>query len=269
MTGLFRLALVTGASSGIGRALCSLLANQGISLLITGRDAERLEEVASKCRQKVSVQLYPLDLSIAEQMQKLIAEVRSQAPDLVINNAGFGLYGSVLDHDTLAQVGILEINGAVPLELSIEAAKALIARESKSDSGKATRGVIVNLASAAACVPFPGFAVYAAAKAFIYSFSVALDEELREKGVRVLVSCPGAVETGFQDRASGGVPRKASGIMTAEYAAEQIWKQVVKEKKVHVFDWRYKLGWWATRYLLPQRLVWKLVQRSIKKRLRK
>jgi len=258
----YHLAAITGASSGIGEALCFLLADKGCNLLISGRDRERLEIVAKRVRSKVSVEIVPADLGEKDQRERWVKALYHHAPDLVINNAGFGLLGDALDHETQAQVEILRIDAEAVLELTLEAARSL--------KGTSCSGTIVNVASAAAFQPFPRFAVYAAAKAFVKNFSEAFHEEMKPYGIKVLVACPGWVDTPFRHRAAQGIsPTKPSKYsMTAEYAAEQIWWQITKGKVVHTFDWRYRLAVWFGHYLLPKAVVSKILKSRIKHRLR-
>src|SRR5580693_8214964 len=150
-----RLALVTGASSGLGKALCHLLAKKGVRLIVTGRNRSKLEELHGL--------VHVADL--AQSRDSLIKLIHEHVPDLVINNAGWGLYGDALSHTTKEQMDILEVNANAVLEISLEAARAMIKAK--------TEGAIVNIASGAAFFAFPTLAVYAASKAFVGSFSEA------------------------------------------------------------------------------------------------
>lgn len=252
----FTLALITGASSGIGQELCRLLANQGIPLLIHGRNRENLDKLAAELNQKVTVKIIQADLSIPSQQELVIEAIHQNKPDLVINNAGFGLYGDLLSYPTEEQLEILQVDGYALAKITIEAARTLKA--------EAREGVIMNISSAAAFPIFPGFAIYSATKAFVNQFSESFDEETKKYGVRVLVACPGVVETEFRKNARG---KKLSGekMMRADFAASQIWQQIVKRKKMRIFNWTYRLSIFFVRYLLPKSLVAKLVERQIQK----
>lgn len=252
----FKLALVTGASSGIGAALCRLLARQGIALLITGRNAEHLQELVTELQHQVKVIPFIADLNTSDGRQIVIEKIYEHVPDLVINNAGFGLYGEALSYETKAQKSIFEVNGMAVLELTLESARALV--------GANRKGVIMNISSAAGEIVFPFSAVYGASKAFVTHLSNSLDYEFRRHDVRVLVACPGVVETAFRARASG---RHAShdenkGAMTAEYAANEIWHQVEKMKVKRIFNWRIRLGIIFSKFL-PQKIVAKLIASRI------
>jgi short-subunit dehydrogenase len=255
----FSKALVTGATSGIGEALCRLLASKGMNLILTGRDSKKLDLLSQELEGFASIQTCVCDLSKREEVDTLIELIREQAPDLVINNAGFGIYGKALDSPVHEQLRILDVNARAPLEIALEASSVL-KKHSKP-------GVILNVASAAAFQPGPGFSVYASSKAFLVLFSESLDLELAQDGIRVLVACPGMVATSFQSRAARKrVEMSNRFMMNAEYAAKQIWKQIQNCKRVYLFDWRYRLANFIAYYLIPRRLIGKIVQSSLAKR---
>ncbi|MCB1149282.1 MAG: SDR family NAD(P)-dependent oxidoreductase [Chlamydiia bacterium] len=258
----FKLALVTGASSGIGEALCYLLADRGINLIISARNKANLHHLADRLRTKVNVVVYPADLSKPEERRLLVRKMHELHPDLVINNAGFGIYGLSTELDTQMQVDLIEVNCTALTELSIEAAKAM------EFSG--TKGVILNVSSVAGFMPFPYFAVYGATKAYATSYSQALDEEMRPKGIRCLVSCPGQVWTNFSLRASGGnIRRKDESFkMSPQFAAMEIWKQLEKRKPVHTFNWKYRAIELLVKYVLPHRLLMWGLNRTMRSRVR-
>lgn len=251
-----QLALVTGASSGIGEALCILLAEKKFDLIITGRNKEQLQALADKLQTKVKVIIVAADLVISEERKKIIEWIHQLTPDLVINNAGFGLYGYSTELSTQKQLEMVQLNVEALLEISLESARAL-KREAKE-------GVIMNIASVAAFPVFPGFAVYAATKAFVLSFSQSQDEELKAEGIRVLVCCPGRVKTHFQERASSSSSSQNSRAqMTAQYAVEQIWYQIERKKPVHIFNWKYRFATFLIQYIFPKRLVARFLRRII------
>lgn len=255
----FSLALVTGATSGIGEALCQLLADKKIPLIISGRNQPKLESLKKELtKQNIDVTIIAADLAHANERQKIIKLIHERSPDLVVNNAGFGLYGAALTHPTQAQMDILNVNGNAVLEISLEAARTLASNNRK--------GIIMNVSSAGAFQVFPSLAVYAAAKTFVNQVSQALDAEMKSYGVRILSACPGMVETEFAKRAAGSQESPNLMIsMTPSEAARQIWWQIENEKPVHIFDWRTR---WAT-YLsrcLPTSLVTKIIRSTITSR---
>lgn len=251
-------ALVTGATSGIGEALCYLLASKGIDLLITGRNAAQLDILQKALGSQVKVIPFQADLSTNEGRQQVIQHIQKHNPDLVVNNAGYGIYGEALEHSTKAQLEMLEVNSNVPLELTLEAARNFLSKKQQ--------GIILNVSSVAAFHFFPYHAVYAASKSCVASFSQALDLELAPKGIRVLTSCPGVVATNFSRRAMQNQKSKMpKGAMTPQFAAEQIWKQIQSGKRCHTFDWRYRLAIFLMHFI-PATLLAKIMRSAIQKR---
>ncbi|NGX46491.1 MAG: 3-oxoacyl-[acyl-carrier-protein] reductase FabG, partial [Chlamydiae bacterium] len=185
------LALITGASSGIGAALARLLASKKIALILHGRNEQKLDELASSLSSQVDVSILATDLTKRE---ALISLIREKVPDLVINNAGFSLYGDALESSVQEQMKIHDVNGAASLEITLEAAHALL-RAKKP-------GVILNVSSVLGDIPSPGTAIYGASKGFVTLFSQSLDYEFAPHHIRVLVSCPGQVVTPFAARAA-------------------------------------------------------------------
>lgn len=154
---------------------------------------------------------------------------------------------------------MIEVNETAVLDLCIESAKVML----KSDHP----GVILNVSSVGGFIPFPGNAVYGATKAFVNSLSLAMDEELKGKGIRVLAACPGMVETNFSYRASfGKYKTKQKDSMSPEFAAEQIWHQIKKKKPIYIFDGKYRLFAFLSKYIIPTRLVMKALKRRMKLR---
>ena len=251
------LALVTGASSGIGRALCDILASHGIDLMIHGRDLDHLEEAAKSLRNKVAVQVIQADLAKHNERRVLVELIRQRVPDLVINNAGLGFYNEAISYPTEQQMQILEVNGNALLELTLEAAKAMKAVHKQ--------GVVMNISSVAGFFIFPYFSVYAASKSFVNQLSQSLDYELCSDGIRVLTACPGVVDTNFRERSGGTPADNKNSLMTAQYAAEQIWKQINKTKRLNIFNWKYRLAV-AARHFIPQFLYVEILKKNIKNR---
>jgi short-subunit dehydrogenase len=248
------LALITGASSGLGEALARLLSAKGIPLILTSRHAERLQAVA----ESLNAEWIALDLT--EDREPLIDLIRGRCPDLVINNAGFGYYGPALAHATAAQMKILEVNGCAALEISLESARALKFRKRP--------GVICNISSIAGEFPFPSLAVYAAAKAFITSFSKSFDTEMRPFDIRVLAAIPGQIATPFATHASKGnyEQHPSFSVLSPSYVAQQIWRQIEKRKGVQIIDWRYRFALLLAK-ALPRHFFEKQLSRRIMSRL--
>lgn len=255
----FSLALITGASSGIGEALAHLLASKGIPLIITGRNREHLDEVAATLRRQVEVSVIAADLALPEGRQKIVEAIRLEAPDLIINNAGFGHYGDALDYSTEEELQILTVNAHAVLEFTLEGARTL--RQYRKP------GVILNVSSAASYFVFPGSGVYAASKAFVTQVSQSLDFELEEHRIRVLVTCPGMVRTNFAQRAGSKLREPPSYSMQPDYVAECIWQQIVKRKRCVILDGRYRFFVMLSRWV-PTRWLARYLRKNIASRLK-
>jgi uncharacterized protein len=252
-----RLALITGASSGLGREIALLLASRNIPLLITARDQKRLDQLAGMLSVPVISQVS--DLSDPDARQRVVELIHKHLPDLIINNAGFGLYGEALSYSLKEQMDILEVNANALLELSLEGARAL------REAGR--EGTIVNISSVAAFFPFPTMAVYAAAKAFVKEFSQAFDLELSPYGIRVLTCCPGQIDTEFRKRASRGEPQKEDSYsFSVKKAASLLLSQIERGKRLEVIDGVYKVVLFITRFFIPRPWVQRIVKHSISRR---
>ncbi|MBW2397565.1 MAG: SDR family oxidoreductase [Deltaproteobacteria bacterium] len=196
-------ALITGASTGIGRSFAEILAEQGTDLVLVARDTKRLDELAAQIRDQHSrhVQVLTADLTRADELATVAERLSSDpAIDLLVNNAGFGSSGFFADLDLELAEGQIDLN----IKALTKLAHAALSRMRSAGTGS-----IINLASGAAFLPTPGAAVYAATKAYVTSFSQALHEEVSDDGITVTAVCPGFTRTEFQVRgsfATEGVP---------------------------------------------------------------
>jgi short-subunit dehydrogenase len=185
-------ALITGASAGLGEAFARQLASQGANLVLVARSADALNQIAESLRTqyKVQVTVLPADLSSSQAVDDLIAEISHQklTIDILINNAGLGVFKDFLDTQSAQQVQQVDVNVRALVSLTHAFASGMVA---------ARRGGIINLASTAAFQPLAGAAVYAASKSFALLFSEALALELDGTGVKVTAACPGPVATQF------------------------------------------------------------------------
>lgn len=195
--GAARLALITGASRGIGEAFAHLLAGHGYRLVIVARSESELNRVSGVITSKHDASVVPLtfDLSQAEAGAALGKELeeRGLEPDVIVNNAGYGLLGPAAELALDDQLGMVDVNVRMLTELSLRFLPRLL-------EGQGLRGII-NIASLASFMPGPNMAVYYASKAYVLSFSEALASEVNGRGVTVTAVCPGMVQTGFQARA--------------------------------------------------------------------
>jgi len=198
MASLKPITLITGASAGIGAALATVFAGKGHELVLVARRAEQLAAVADKiaARTQKRPHIVALDLTQPDATTRLAEDMRLAGlePDIVVNNAGFGLVGDAADLDRGRQLEMVNLNVRALTDLSLRFVDSLVRH----------RGGILNVASVASFLPGPGMAVYHATKAYALSFSEALHRELKPQGVRVTVLCPGPVKTEFQ--ATAGMP---------------------------------------------------------------
>ncbi|HXA86525.1 MAG TPA: SDR family oxidoreductase [Candidatus Dormibacteraeota bacterium] len=189
-------ALITGASSGIGLDLAQLMAPD-FDLIITARNQSELEKIARELEASHGnhVHVIPADLSQPEAPEQLFSEIarRGLPVDVLINNAGFGLYGPFAESDPKASLAMVEVNIAALTALTRLALPGMIERK---------RGRIMNVASTAGFQPGPLMAVYYATKAYVIMFSEAIANELEGSGVSVTCFCPGATATKFAGRAN-------------------------------------------------------------------
>jgi len=187
----FEFAVVTGASSGIGAALARQLVATGTrELLLVARRRERLEALATELRSAGATQvaIEVADLTQAEDVRRIAARIASRPPDLLVNNAGLGLYGPFVALDREAQLAMIDLNVRALVALSHAYLAAALPRG---------RGALLQVASTAGIAPIPYEAVYAATKGFVVSFSEALAEELRDTRLQIVTLCPGFTETEF------------------------------------------------------------------------
>jgi len=185
-------ALVTGASMGIGEAFADALAARGHDLALAARSSDALERIAERLRAAhgVAIEIVPVDLSDVANVEPLVArtEARFGRIDLLVNNAGFGAHGRFATLDAARQLEMIRLNVESLVALAHRVLPGLLARRS---------GGIINVGSTAAFQPVPYMAVYGATKAFVLSFSEALHEEYRSHGVTVLALNPGQTSTNF------------------------------------------------------------------------
>jgi len=243
-------ALITGASAGIGRALADGLAERGFRLVLTARDAARLEQAAGELRRRfgVEVSVVPQDLSDPAGPEQLVETLaaRGLTVDILVNNAGLGAVERFAEGQIARQAAMLQVNVVALTKLTRLLLPGMIAR-----SG----GRILNVSSMAAYLPGPLMAVYYATKAYVSSFSEALSAELEGSGVTVTALCPGGTATEFQERAGmkrGGRYRRRS--MTAEAVARVGIAALLAGRRVAIPGW----GNWFLYFLIrfsPRALV--------------
>jgi short-subunit dehydrogenase len=181
-------AVVTGASSGMGLVFARELARRGHNVLAVARRRNRLEALARDAStQRGRIQPFVADLGTSDGLGSVVARIRDLGDiELLVNNAGVATAGDFSESNLERELAEIDLNVSAVVTLT----HAVLARMRPRK-----RGAIINLASVVAFQPFPHFAVYAASKAFILSFTEALAEELRGTGVRIMALCPGAAKT--------------------------------------------------------------------------
>ena len=189
-----KVALVTGASAGLGVEFARQLSKRGHRLVLAARRKERLEELAKELGNARAV---AIDLSKANAAAKLMADIEAngEVVDVLVNNAGFGLIGRFAELDAKRERQMIDLNVGALTDLCRAVAPGMIKRKG---------GGILNVASTAAFQPGPKMAVYFATKAFVLSLSEALHEELKPQGIKVSCLCPGPTRTEFGEVAGFG-----------------------------------------------------------------
>ena len=201
-------ALITGASAGLGAEFARQLSRRGHRLVLVARRLERLEELAADLDNARAV---AMDLSRPGAAGKLIADLEhhGETVGLLVNNAGFGLAGQFAELDGKRQREMIDLNCGALADLAHAVLPGMIGRGS---------GAVLNVASTAAFQPGPGMAVYFATKAFVLSFSEALHDEAKPHGVKVSCLCPGPTRTEFRS-VSGFDPKGRLAKLSADAAS--------------------------------------------------
>ncbi len=241
------LAVITGASGGIGEALALRFAHAGFSLLLAGRDVARLKAVAEQVRAVgVLAELRCVDLSDASALEQFAGEIEALTPDILVNNAGFGGFGPFMHTDPQLVAGMISTNISALTRLTRAVLPGMVARDS---------GRILQVASTGAFAPLPYSAAYGATKAYVLSFSEAVAEELHGTSVSVTVLCPGPTATPFFERAGwDGTRLFKGGMSTPQDVATQGYAGLMAGRRVVVVGWRNRLMVAAIRFA-PRRLV--------------
>jgi len=245
-----KVALVTGASAGLGVEFARQLAKRGHTLVLVARRKDRLEALAKELGDARAV---AIDLSKANAAAKLMADLDAAGEEvqLLVNNAGFGLIGQFAELDARRIRQMIDLNVGILTALCRAVAPPMIARHS---------GAILNVASTAAFQPGPGMAVYFATKAFVLSLSEALHEELKPHGVQVSCLCPGPTRTEFGDVAGlkGDLGRAFDKLsMDAATVVRLGLAALDKNRAIRITGGINKIGAMSTRFL-PRAFVRKI-----------
>lgn len=245
----FRWALITGASSGIGKEFAVQLAKKGLNVVLVGRNNQALTEVANEIHSvsNSSSVIVQSDLSKEKDVEALIENLSRFNIDILVNNAGVGLYGDFINHSWEDYESMINLNILALTKLSYHYAKIF----SKKNSGG-----IINIASMAGFMPIPHFSVYAATKSYVYSFSISLWAELKDKNVQVLCVAPGTTETKFFERAK---MTPAKSMMKPKDVVEGALKAFEKKQPLYVPGFTNKLSYHLIRRLISDKFAAKML----------
>lgn len=255
MTTSTKTALVTGASSGIGRVIAEQFAKDGINLVITARSVDQLDSDALVWREQYGIQVTVLgsDLAqigaaqaLADQVHSLNIEI-----DYLVNNAGFGYFGLFASSALEAEISMMRLNMEALTVLTKRFLPQITARQGK----------ILNVASTAAFQPGPFMAVYYATKAYVLSFSEALAAELEGSGVTVTTLCPGPTASGFQDKAAlhDSAMVKGKRLPTSEQVGVAGYRAMQRGERIYIPGLLNRLMAYSVG-LMPRRAVTSMVK---------
>ena len=246
-------ALITGASSGIGRDMAHYLGSLEYDLILVSRDQDKLLEVAKSI--KTSVKVITMDLSSRDNVFKLYDQVKNEDIDFLINNAGFGLFGNTYETDLGKELKMIDLNIT---------AVHILTKLFLGDMVKKDKGRILNVASSAGFMAGPGLNTYYATKNYVTKWTIAIYEELRrmKSNVKISCLCPGPVNTNFNKVAGGHFTLKG---LSSEYVARYAIDKALKNKLIIVPGVSMKLGLFFNRFL-PYKLSLKIVYNIQKKK---
>jgi|RhiMetdeSRZDD1v2_1073273.scaffolds.fasta_scaffold02004_12 short-subunit dehydrogenase len=241
-----RLVLITGASGGIGEAFANVVSEDGVDLILVSRNEGELNRVRGLVAAKFpkrNISVMALDLAEADAGARLAGELKERqlVPDVLINNAGYGLFGRTAELPYEEQIGIVDLNIRALTDLTLRLLPAMVANKS---------GGVLNVASTAAFMPGPFMSLYYASKAYVLSFSEALAAELAHSGVTVTVLCPGPVPTGFQTRAQMKSMKFMGYVssLSADEVARAGWEGFKQHRRIVVPGTLNKAAAYAGRY---------------------
>ncbi len=230
--------LITGASGGIGKEFAILFAEKKYNLVLVARSKDKLNAIAEELETKFNVKTNVIlsDLSKPESPQKLYDEVMSKniIIDVLINNAGFGEFGKFVEKDLKRYLRMINLNITALTELTGLFIQDMIKRK---------EGRILNVASTASFQPMPNFAVYAATKSYVLTFTEALHYELKGTGISVSALCPGPTTTGFEEAANMGNSKlfSSGGVMDAKTVAKIGFNKMMQNKMTIIPGLRNKI----------------------------
>ena len=242
-------ALITGASSGIGKDMAYYLSDMGYDLIIVGRNINALNSLKDEL--KTDIKVIDMDLSVRENVYKLYKECKSDNIDLLINNAGFGIFGNFTETDLEKELNLINTNIT---------AVHILTKLFLQDMVKQNKGKILNVASIAGSSPGPLMAAYYSSKAYVLRLTEAIYEELRKQKSNVTISvlCPGPVATNFNNVADVKFSIKA---LPSEYVAKYAIDKTLKGKLLIIPGMKIKILRLLSK-ISPDKLTMKLVYKN-------
>lgn len=228
------IALITGASNGLGKDFAKELSKQGYDLILVARSKDKLENLSREIKTNVDIEV--MDLSVKENVYKLYDKYKDKV-DLLINNAGFGTFGKFTETGLNNELNMIDLNIIT---------YHILTKLFLQDFTKKNKGQILNVASSAAFEPGPLMSTYYATKSYVYNLSMAIYEELRrdKSNVKIHILCPGPVDTGFNDRAQVKFSVKS---LNSKEVVKYTLNKMKKNKLIIIPGFTIKLGVFANR----------------------
>ncbi len=228
--------LITGASGGIGLEFALIFAKKSFNLVLAARSENKLAQIAKDLEKEydIGITVLPFDLSIANSATELYTKIINEKIriDILINNAGFGNHGNFVGNEMRRTIDMINLNITTLTELSLLFVKEMKARN---------HGKILNVSSTASFQPIPRFAVYAATKSYVLSFTEALHYELKGTNVSVSALCPGPTSTGFEKTANVKNSDLFENGMNAQVVAQIGYNGLMKNKMTIIPGFKNKL----------------------------
>lgn len=242
-------AMITGASSGIGRSFAYLLADLGYDLILVARRKKRLEAIKKSVN--VNVEIIDMDISTTFNCHKLYNKVKKQDIDILINNAGYGILGNFTNTNLEKELDMVDLNVKTVHTLTKLFLKDFIKKD---------KGYILNVASIAAFQPGPLMATYYATKSYVYNLTTAINYELKKQKSNVYIGClnPGPVDTEFNKVANVKFNLKS---YDSDYVCKYAIKKMFKKKKIIIPGFRIKMAYLGAKFL-PLNIVLKYIYKS-------
>ena len=247
----YKMACITGASRGIGRAFAVRLAEHKLDLLLCARNQEQLDALAAELREAfgLRVEVVAADLATREGRDELVARASSEPIDLLLNNAGVGLGGLFVEHGVDALQSMLELNVVGLSDISRRLLPTLLQRDS----------ALVHIASQAGFFPMPKMSAYAASKAYVLHLSEAMAQELRHSRVHVMALCPGATATDFFQTADIALSKTRLSTVPAAQVVDEGLAALRRRRRVHVVSFAGRLQTGLIRFA-PRTLITRVAE---------